>query len=162
MTDTQSLERIWQLIDEIKICMMTSRDGENLRSRPMHALPRRDDEAIYFFTDVKAHKDNEFQRDPQANLGFADKDGHRFVSVSGRVEIRKDPDLARKLWNKDVEAWFPDGPDSPNIRILLFEPEFGEYWTGPSTSFVAQIKMAIARNTGKPPNMGEDKKVNFA
>ena len=162
MTDQKTLERVWTMMDDIKVCMMTSRDGQNLRSRPMHAMPRRDDELVYFFTDVHAHKDDEFKQEPHCNLGFADKDDHTFVSVSGTIEVLNDLVLAKKLWNKDADAWFPDGPDSPNLRTLRFTPEFGEFWTGPSNSIVAKAKIAMARVRGTPPDMGEDKKVSFA
>lgn len=161
MTEEEGLDKIWRMADDISICMMISRDGDRMRSRPMRALPRRDKGALHFFIDVRNHADDEFRADPQVCLTFAEPKDHDYASISGRAEVVDDRALAKEMWTKETEAWFPDGPDSPNLRMIRVWPEFGEVWVGPSSSLVAQIKMAAARMTGERPNMGDDKKVSF-
>ena len=162
MTDKSDVERVWDLVDEIKICMMTSLDGGELRSRPMYTLPRQDDGKLWFFTDVRNHKDDEVQADPRANLGFADPDDNEFVSLTGRLEVLDNRAKVKELWNERIGVWFPDGPESPNLRLLAFTPEFGEFWAGPESGLVRAVKMAAARVTGDRPNMGQNEKVRFA
>jgi len=52
-------------MESIRFCMLSTWTGTKLRSRPMGAFLRRDERAIYFFTDVRAHKDEEVQEYPQ-------------------------------------------------------------------------------------------------
>src|SRR5579864_4171229 len=51
----------------IRFCMFSNWNGERLHSRPMGAFVRRAEDAIYFFTDDRAHKDEEIRAYP----GFA-------------------------------------------------------------------------------------------
>ena len=39
-------DRVWELMEKISICMLTTHDGEQIRSRPMAAFVRRDENAI--------------------------------------------------------------------------------------------------------------------
>ena len=79
-------DRVWELMQKISICMLTTHDGERLRSRPMAAFVRREDDAIYFLGDAHHHKDEEIAENPNVGLAFAD--GQKFVSVTGRAAFR--------------------------------------------------------------------------
>ena len=68
-------DRVWALMEKISICMLSTRDGEQIRSRPMGAYVRRQENAVYFLTDVRRHKDDEIQKFPNVCLAFADASG---------------------------------------------------------------------------------------
>ena len=76
-------DRVWELMEKISICMLTTHDGEKLRSRPMAAFVRRDEGTVYFLGDAKHHKDEEIEHNPNVGLAFAD--GQKFVSVTGHA-----------------------------------------------------------------------------
>jgi len=65
-------DRVWELMEKISICMLTTHDGEKLRSRPMAAFVRHDENAVYFLGDAHHHKDEEIARNPNVGLAFAD------------------------------------------------------------------------------------------
>ena len=46
--DQHSLNRVWHIIDEVGICMMTTRFEGGLRARPLEARPDRDENASGF------------------------------------------------------------------------------------------------------------------
>ena len=71
-------DRVWELMEKISICMLTTHDGERIRSRPMAAFVRRDEDAIYFLGDAHHHKDEEIAENPNVGLAFAD--GQNLVS----------------------------------------------------------------------------------
>jgi hypothetical protein len=50
----QDVERIWKLMASISFCLLTNWDGRNLHARPMGAVLRREENAIYIFTDLHA------------------------------------------------------------------------------------------------------------
>src|SRR3954467_8789480 len=44
------VDKAWDLMEEVQICMLVTHDGSNLRARPMGAYVRRHENAIYFLT----------------------------------------------------------------------------------------------------------------
>jgi len=150
-------DRVWELMEKISICMLTTHDGEQIRSRPMAAFVRRDDSAIYFLGDAKHHKDEEIERNPNVGLAFAD--GQKFVSVTGHASVSNDRQKIKELWGPSAKAWW-DSPDDPNIRLLTVTPDDAEFWEGPG-KIVGTIKMMTAAATSTRPNYGENRKVTM-
>lgn len=153
--------KIWALIAQQPVCMLASHDGEAIRSRPMHAMPDRESGMVWFFTDARAHKDEEVAANPHICLAFADTSANTYLSLSGGAEISNDRRRIEDMWNGGAAAFFPDGPDDPNIRLLGMRLERAEYWDGPSSSIVVAMKMAAARLSGERPDLGENKKLSL-
>lgn len=151
-------ERVWDIMEKEHVCMMVTRDGAELRGRPMGAMPDRDEGVVWFVTDARAHKDEELRSTPQACISF--ESGNTYLSVSGHAEVLRDTAKLKEIWNTAVDAWFPDGPEDPNVRLLRFEPHNAEYWDGPS-SVVAGLKMALASARDTRPDMGDNRKVDL-
>ena len=159
MAEMDKEERVWELIRKIGICMLGSRDGEALRSRPMAAYFDRAAHIIYFLTDADSHKKEELGRDPHVVLAFADTSSQTYLSVSGIAEVMDDRDKVRELWSTPAKAWWKS-PDDPNIRILKVVPQDAQYWDSPGT-IISYVKMAAAAMSSARPAMGENTKVNF-
>src|SRR6266498_454271 len=111
------INRVWELMESIRFCMLSTWTGAELRSHPMGSFARRDEGAIYFFTDVRAHKDEEIITYPQVCLAFGDATKQKYVSVSGAAEIVSDRQKIRELWSVPPKVWW-DSPDDPNIRFI--------------------------------------------
>lgn len=54
-----------------------------------------------------------------------------WVTVAGTAEIVTDRQKIQDRWNQVVEAWFPDGPDTPEVVLLRVDSDSAEYWTSP-------------------------------
>ena len=150
-------DRVWELMEKISICMLTTHDGEQIRSRPMAAFVRRDDSAIYFLGDAKHHKDEEIERNPNVGLAFADAAPSPITKPSRSVS--NDRQKIKELWGPSAKAWW-DSPDDPNIRLLTVTPDDAEFWEGPG-KIVGTIKMMAAAATNTRPNYGENRKVTM-
>ena len=155
MAARDNVDRVWELMQKISICMLTTHDGKRIRSRPMAAFVRRDEDAVHFLTDAENHKDEEIRDNPNVGLAFAD--GSKFVSVSGHASVSHDKAKIKELWGPAAKAWW-DSPDDPSIRLLTVTPEDAEFWEGPG-KIVGMIKMATAAATGSRPDYGENRKV---
>jgi general stress protein 26 len=160
--DSEGEGRIWSTIEGMSLCMMTTVDGDALRARPMSAIVRREEGAIWFFTGREAHKDEELKRYPQTCLAFVDSNSRTFVSVSGRAQLVDDLAKKKELWNTGAAAYFPAGPEDPDVILLRVDPELGEIWDSTSSSIVAGAKMLAARVRGTRPDLGDDIKVDFS
>ena len=154
------LEKVWSIIDDIKICMMTTRDDDVLRARPMQSVPRRDEHALYFFADVRDHKDEEVWAHPETCLAFQSESSKTYLSVSGRTIMLNDRVKMQELFVPAAKAYFPDGTDDPNMRLLRFTPDQAEYWDSHSSRIVTAVKMVSAIVTGERPDLGDNEKVS--
>ena len=144
-------------MEKISICMLTTHDGERIRSRPMAAFVRRDEDAIYFLGDEKHHMDEEIGRNPNVGLAFAD--GQKFVSVTGHASVSNDRQKIKELWGPSAQAWW-DSPHDPSIRLLSVTPDDAEFWDGPG-KIIGTIKMMTAAVTHTRPNYGENRKLTM-
>lgn len=155
----EAIDRIWQLAEKIDICMFTTWDGGNQRSRPMSARVHRAENAIYFLTDLEGHKLQEIERFPTVSLAWADNGGHKYAVISGTAEVSDDRARIAELWQSFDKAWWDDAGD-PRIRLLTVTPDRGEVWDSPNM-IVASAKMLFAVATGAKPDMGDTAKVTM-
>jgi general stress protein 26 len=149
--------RVWELMKKIGFAMLVTRDGNKLRARPMSACLERDENAIYFLTDARRHKDEEIARDPNVNLSFADPGSQKYVAVTGTAAISNDRARIKQLFSTPAKAWW-DSAEDPNIRVLKVIPDDAEYWDSPG-SVISYVKMAAAAVTGTRPDLGDNRKV---
>jgi general stress protein 26 len=154
---THDVDRTWELMKKIGFAMLVTRDGDKLRARPMSAYLERENNAIYFLTDARRHKDEEIARNPGINLSFADAGDQKYVSVTGTAVVSNDRAKIKQLFSTPAKAWW-DSAEDPNIRVLKITPDDAEYWDSPG-SVIAYVKMATAAVTGSRPEIGDNRKV---
>jgi len=158
MSETD-LDRVWEIMEDVATCMVTTHAGGKMRSRPMHAFPERDEGAIYFITDTRGAKDEEIAAAPDVCLAFADIGDNTYLSITGRAEMIRDRNKAEELWSSEAQAWWPRGPRDPAVRVLRVSPEQAEYWDTRGNSVVVALKLMAARMAGRQPDLGDNKKV---
>jgi general stress protein 26 len=151
-------DRVWDLIEKIGVCMLTTRSAHGLRARPVEARTDRSAGLIWFVTDLRGTKDDEIDANPDVGLTFIDHSDRVYLSVSARATVHDDHTKAAEIWAKTDNVWW-SGPHDPNVRVLRIEPRLAELWDGPSSSIVTAFEFAKARLTGDRPNLGENRKV---
>jgi general stress protein 26 len=157
----RKLDRVWDIVEHVGVCMLTTRFAGGLRSRPLEARPDREQGLIQFIVDLRAGKDDEIDAVPDVCLTFIHNKQKAYLSITGRAEVLDDPARARVIWKKTDAAWW-SGPDDPNVRVLSVEPQTAELWDGPASAEVARYEFAKAFATGEKPNLGENRKVTVA
>jgi general stress protein 26 len=154
-----NVDRAWELMKKIGFAMLVTTDGDKLRARPMSAYLQREDNAIYFLTDARRHKDAEIARNPSINLSFADASSQKYVSLTGNAVVSNDRAKIRELFSTPAKAWW-DSAEDPNIRVLKVTPDDAEFWDSPGT-IISYAKMAAAAVSGTRPEIGENRKVSM-
>jgi general stress protein 26 len=157
--NARDVERAWELMKKIGFAMLVTRDGDELRARPMSAYLERESNTIYFLTDARRHKDEEITRNPGINLSFADASAQKYVSLTGTALVSNDRAKIKELFSTPAKAWW-ESADDPNIRVLKVTPDDAEYWDSPGT-IVSYVKMAAAAVTGTRPDIGENRKISM-
>ena len=88
---------------------------------PMSAFLEQDNNAIFFLTDARRHKDEEIAQNPAINLSFADAGSQKYVSIAGTAAVSNDRAKIKELFSTPAKAWW-DSAEDPNIRVLKITP----------------------------------------
>jgi general stress protein 26 len=141
MPDQDDIERVWDLVEKVGVGMLTTQFPGGLRARPIEPRLDRDEGVIRFVTDVHGLKDDEIERAPDVNFVVIDAGDKAYLSITGRAAVTHDPAMAKKIWHKSDDVWWPDGPDDDNVRIIVLTPSRAELWDGPSSSLLAALRV---------------------
>ena len=152
---------IWDTIEKIGVCMLTTQFAGGLRARPIEARTDRDAGLILVVTDVHSAKFDEIGAAPDVGLVFIDPKDKAYLSITGRARLMRDTAKTELIWRKTDEVWWPGGPSDPGVCLLLIEPLTAELWDGPASAVIAAFEFAKARFTGREPKLGENRKVTI-
>lgn len=125
--------KLWELVRDIPVALLTTDDRGTLRSRPMVAHQPTFDGTLWFFTRRSSHKSIELGDNYHVNLSYAAPAQNAYVSVSGLAQVVRDPAKQRELWNEEVARWIPADPADEDLALLKVEVQQAEYWSGPAT-----------------------------
>jgi general stress protein 26 len=159
MSDQPSLDRVWDIIEGVGVCMLTTRFDGGLRARPVEPRPDRKASLIWVVTDLHSDKEHEIEAEHDVGLVFIDQKSHAYLSITARAQVRKDTAKAKEVWRGTDTIWWPGGPDDSNVCVLRIAPVTAELWDGPASKAVAIYEIAKAKLTGAKPNLGENRKV---
>jgi general stress protein 26 len=158
MSRQDNVERVWDIIEKVGVCMLTTRFEGGLRARPLEARPDRNSAIIWFVSDLRSGKEHEIEATHDVGLVFINAKEKVYLSLTARAEVLRDHSQAARIWKSTDDAWW-NGPDDPNVCVLRVEPVTAELWDGPASAAVAAFEFAKAKLTGEKPNLGENRKV---
>lgn len=163
-TQDADVRKLGELIKGQRIAMLTSIDEDGtLHARPMATLEADFNGTLWFFTNKHSAKVHEVEQDEHVNVAYCDHSDNRYVSVRGLARLSNDADKKAELWNPIHKAWFPDGLEDPELRLLRVVVQRAEFWDSPSSTMVhlAGFAKAIISGEGYKPSPGEVGEINF-
>jgi general stress protein 26 len=105
-------------------------EGED-HARPMAVADVTGDGDVWFVTRERSPKTAEVSRDSRVLVVAQGR--RKFLTLSGRAEVKHDPERVRELWSDEWRTWF-EGEDDPEIVLLCVHGENGEYWDDDHTN----------------------------
>lgn len=125
MNKENNIDRVWDIIEKVGVCMLTTQFADGLRARPLEARPDRGAGLIFFVTDIHSAKEQEIEARPDVGLIFIDANEKAYLSITGRADMIHDADKIEAAWRKTDELWWPGGPSDLNVCLLRIEPFIG-------------------------------------
>ncbi len=132
MTSNDPEFTLWNIVQDVTICMFVTNDGKQLRSRPMTLKSEEASGEFQFLASPSSATVAEIGRNPTVNLTFSDPGKSDYVSVSGHATVAQDRNLARKLWSPYAGKFFGGDPDTADVTVIRVKPALAEYWDGES------------------------------
>jgi general stress protein 26 len=155
------LTRVWDIIEKVGVCMLTTHAAGGLRARPLEARPDRGNGLIWFVTDIESGKEHEIATEHDVGLTFVDPGSKAYLSITARAAVLADHAKAAEIWKATDTMWWR-GPDDPHVCVLRVTPLTAELWDGPASKAVAAFAFVKSRLTGEPPHLGENRKVTVS
>ena len=156
---TEDRKKVAELIKKFRFAMFTTKDAHGkLVSRPLTVQEAEFDGDLWFLVPKSSAPAAEASGHAQANVALSSDDA--WVSLSGTAHVYDDRSKIDQLWNPALDAWFPDGPEDPDIGVLKFTAESAEYWDSPGKIATA-LRFLTAKVSDKPADAGENRKVDL-
>jgi len=120
------------------------------------AIAQTDDNCdVWFIARDDSMKVHEIERDTRAQV-VCQKGWSSCISIAGHASLSRDRAEIRNLWKTSYQVWFPGGVDDPNIVLIHFAGEQGEYWDNTGTNRLTYTYRALkALATGTTPKVTE-------
>ena len=157
------LEKLYTLIEDLEIAMMTTRrpDG-HLESRAMANQRRAAGADLWFVTAENTGKLRDLQADPHINLAYYRDRTREWISVSGLAKISRDRQKIRELYAADWKVWFPEEgdprhgtPDDPRFVLIGVDTHAAVFLEVDKPQPVVLYEIAKGWLTGDAPDVGE-------
>jgi len=148
------LKTLSEKLQAVRFSMFATRQGDQLRARPMTVLEATEQGSLWFFGVRASELVEEAAGDPNVALTFADNGNGTYAFVSGRAYLREDQAKVEELWNPIHKAWY-DGPDDPDLQLIEVQIESAEYWDSPDSGPLRFLGIIRAAVTGDEHEVGE-------
>ena len=135
-TDKELRQDMWKAMSSSPYVML-GLDSDHRHFEAMYAVTDPDaDSEFWFYT----KKDNRAAPGGPAHVTFVSKGHDLFASISGTLVEETRPDIKQKYFNNQVEAWYDQGLQDPELLMLRFDLGTAEIWEQ-DQSLLGKLKM---------------------
>ncbi|MGB7371204.1 pyridoxamine 5'-phosphate oxidase family protein [Erythrobacter sp.] len=129
---SRSLAEITKRMRAIDICMLVTKTGKDAKiaARPMsnNQDVDRDDGTTYHFASDDGRIDDDLRRSNECGATYSD--GDFWAAIQGTARLIHDRSTMEEHWVPDLEKWFEDGLDSPDLVLIEVVPSRIAWWEG--------------------------------
>jgi len=156
-------EHLIEILKDFDTAMLvTHSQSVGIHARPMNIAELTDSGDVILVTRDDTAKVDEILADAAAALTFQ---AHRkFATLNGWAKVERDPAQVDRLWNAAWKVWFPQGKSDPNLRLIRFETDNGEYWDnagGNGIKYLLRAVSALAKKSRPQVNPDQHAKVTL-
>lgn len=160
---SDSLSKLYDLVDEIEIAMMTTRRADgHLEARPMAIQKRAAGADLWFVSAEGTAKLRDLEHDPHVNLAFYKDRTREWISVSGLATMSRDRDKIRELYAPDWKIWFTEEgdprhgtPEDPRMVLIGVKIHGAVFMEVNKPQPVVLYEVAKGWLTGGTPDIGD-------
>jgi len=156
-------EHLYDLLKDFDTAMLVTCGSDGImRARPMGVAELTTDGSAYFVTNFNSPKATQIKADSAVTLNF--QSARQFASVYGTATVVRDQALLDRLWQESWKVWFPQGKTDPEIALIKFDAQEGEYWDSAGVQglkFVFDSVKAYITGKTSPADEAQNAKVRL-
>ncbi|PJE33038.1 hypothetical protein PSM7751_00469 [Pseudooceanicola marinus] len=154
---SETAEKFFDRMGDVTAGMLMTGDDHHI---PMSHYADAEEGVIWFITAKGTAADQAAIEKRNVNYLIADSGAKLYADVRGTLHEVNKPGKLDELWSRAAGAWFEDGRDDPDVRLLCLRPTHAEVWlTEGGAKFLYEI--ARAHTSGKTPDLGEHEVITF-
>jgi len=154
---TDIKREFWDRLDSVQAGMLKA---EGARAVPMSPYADPEANAIWFIAAEGTDIAEAARGGSRACLTLADSGSKIYATIEGAMSLSEDAAKLEELWNPVASAWFEDGEQDKDVRLVRMTPSQAEVWaTDGAAGFLYEI--AKAHLTDDRPDMGEHARITF-
>jgi general stress protein 26 len=155
LTGDDALLKLRKLLAEFPIAFMITIAGGDVTTRPIGIVG--DEEfngTLWFITDKRSRKVAAIESGATTTLLFQNDKNGDYLQLTGRASVVDDRARLEQYYTTLQRTWFPKGLDDPDITLVRFDADGGNYWDGHDS--YARLAIAFAKSivTGTPGKSG--------
>ena len=158
LTGDAALEKLRKLLAEFPIALMVTVSNGEVTARPIGIVGDEEfDGSLWFITDKRSRKVAAIESGATTTLLFQNDKNGDYLQLTGRASVVDDRATLERLYTTLQRTWFPKGLDDPNITLVRFDADGGNYWDSHDSYVrlaVAFAKSIVSGEPGKSGNAG--------
>jgi general stress protein 26 len=152
MTDdlatTPERKDAWQHIEHTRIAFLaTLSEANGFRARPLTTQKVEVESRLWFFVARDGDLAHEIATNPRVLVTYTNEDDAFYAALTGTARVVVDAERARAMWSALNEAWFPGGPEDPNLAMVRVDVDHGETWEPTTNKMIQFLSIAAAAIT---------------
>jgi len=156
LENQEAVKKLTEMVEEVKVGMFTTiHEDSSLYSRPMQTIQVDEQGNLWFFTNEYSGKIDDVSKENTVYIMYSHPGQNTYLHVKGKGSVVRDKAKIKELWSPVVKAWFPKGPEDPELALLKVNTTEASYWDGSSNKFVVFFNIVKAIAKGEKPNEGE-------
>ena len=129
--------KIYDLLNEIEICLIWRRGGESdLRRRPMTIEKNSLGGGLWFFSPTGPYLDRLYGTNPQVTVAISNPITSKCAALTGSASIVDNPECLARLTAGPNKAMLPSRNGSEKLVLLKIEIEHMDFWEWPSGTLI--------------------------
>ena len=155
LTGDEALEKLRTLLSEFPIAFMVTVCGGDVTARPIGVVG--DEEfsgSLWFITDKRSRKVSAIESGATTTLLFQNDKKGDYLQLTGRASVVEDRSRLERLYTTLQRTWFPKGLDDPDITLVRFDADGGNYWDSHDSYVRLAVAFAKSIVTGEPGKSG--------
>ncbi len=114
-------------LDSVKTVSFATSTESNPSCRIMAIQKVEDDLKMLFVTHKSSPKMEQIEKNTSVCIASFNEETLRDIRLFGRIEVLIDMETKKYVWKEELEPYFPDGINDPELTVLKFIPERLEY-----------------------------------
>ncbi|SEQ41627.1 General stress protein 26 [Loktanella sp. DSM 29012] len=151
----------WDRVDDVQAGMLGL--TENGKLVPMSPTLRKDRDGKIWFIAAAGEElvKNTTSANQSARFVIADAKSGLYANIEGKLEQVQDAAILDELWSFVAAAWFEDGKQDDDVRLLCLTPTIAGCWFSTTNPLKFFYEIGKANVTGAEPDQGYQADLTF-
>jgi general stress protein 26 len=155
LTGDDALAKLRELLEDFPIAFMVTIANGEITARPIGIVgDEKFDGTLWFITDKRSRKVAAIEAGATTTLLFQNDKNGNYLQMTGRASVVDDRAKLEQLYTTLQRTWFPKGVDDPDITLVRFDADGGNYWDSHDSYVRLAIAFAKSIVTGEPGKSG--------